>query len=251
MEKRVAIVTGASRGLGREIARQFLEKGYHVVANYYQTPSGAQSLAAEFGVDNVLPVQADVRDKAAMTRLHEAALQKFGRVDVLVHNALINFRFDPTKQLDLENIGWENYLAQMEGSVKGALNLLQTNLASLKKQNHPRFIAIGTNLFQSPVVPYHEYTTGKGALLAFVRNAAAELGKYGITCNMVSGGLLKTTDASAVTTPEVFDLIAATTSLKRVTTPADLAAAVCFLAEPAAQGISGQNIVVDSGQTFN
>lgn len=84
-----------------------------------------------------------------------------------------------------------------------------------------------------------------------MRNCVAELGKFGITCNMVSGGLLKTTDASSVTTPEVFDLIAQVTALKRVTTPSDLAETVCFLAGKESKGISGQNIVIDSGQTFN
>ena len=251
MKNAVAIVTGASRGLGHEIARQLVQKNYHVVANYYNTPSGAQQLVDEFGANRVIAVKADVRNKEEMAHLHEETIKAFGQVDVIIHNALINFKFDPTKQLDLAHISWENYLTQLEGSVQGALNLLQTNLESLKKSENPRFIAIGTNLFQSPVVPYHEYTTGKGALLGFMRNCAAELGKFGITCNMVSGGLLKTTDASSVTTPEVFDLIAQVTALKRVTTPSDLAEMVCFLAGKESKGISGQNIVVDSGQTFN
>lgn len=251
MKNAVAIVTGASRGLGFEIARELLLKNYKVVANYYKTPKGAKKLVEEFGSENVLTCYADVRNKNDMEKLHEETIKKFGCVDVIIHNALINFKFDPIKQLNLEKISWENYLTQLEGSVKGALNLLQTNLESLKKSKRARFIAIGTNLFQSPVVPYHEYTTGKGALLGFMRNCATELGKYGITCNMVSGGLLKTTDASSATSKEVFDLISQVTALKRVTTPNDLAKMVCFLASEESRGITAQNIVVDSGQTFN
>lgn len=251
MKNAVAVVTGASRGLGFEIARELLKENYKVVANYYKTPEGAKRLVDEFGKENVITVKADVRNKDEMQNLHNEAIKSFGQVDVIIHNALIDFKFDPIKQLDLSHITWENYLKQLEGSVKGALNLLQTNLESLKKSERARFISIGTNLFQSPVVPYHEYTTGKGALIGFMRNCAAELGKYGIACNMVSGGLLKTTDASSVTTPEVFNLIAQTTALKRVTTPTDLAKTVCFLASEGSKGISGQNIVVDSGQTFN
>src|SRR5690625_7597839 len=79
-------------------------------------------------------------------------------------------------------------------------------------------ISIGTNLYQNPVVPYHEYTTAKAGLIGFTRNIAAELGQYGIRANIVSGGLLRTTNASAVTTPEVFELIAQSTPLKKVTT---------------------------------
>src|SRR5690625_2799104 len=112
-------------------------------------------------------------------------------------------------------------------------------------------ISIGTNLYQNPVVPYHEYTTAKAGLIGFTRNIAAELGEYGINANVVSGGLLKTTDASAVTTQEVFDLIAQSTPLRKVTTPQDVANMVAFLASEEADGITGQNITVDGGLTMN
>ena len=100
-------------------------------------------------------------------------------------------------------------------------------------------------------MPYHQYTTAKAGLIGFTRNIAAELGQYGINANVVSGGLLKTTDASAVTTPEVFDAIASTTPLGKVTTPQDVANMVVFLASAKADGITGQNITVDGGLTMN
>lgn len=80
---------------------------------------------------------------------------------------------------------------------------------------------------------------------------AAELGEYGIDVNVVSGGLLKTTAASEVTTPEVFKMIAQSTPLRKVTTPEDVAKMVAFLGSPAATGITGQNITVDGGLTMN
>ena len=110
-----------------------------------------------------------------------------------------------------------------------------------------RFIAIGSNLVQNPVVPYHDYTTGKAALLGFVRNMAAELGPDGITVNMVSGGLLDTTDASAATSDEVFDIIRNSTPLRAVTRPEDVAAAVLFFASPWARAVTGQNLIVYGG----
>src|SRR3546814_10864351 len=81
-----------------------------------------------------------------------------------------------------------------------------------------RVINVGTNLFQNPVVPYHDYTAAKAALLSMTRTLSHDLGPDGITVNMVSGGLLRTTDASAATPEAVFDLIAASTPLRRVTT---------------------------------
>ena len=101
------------------------------------------------------------------------------------------------------------------------------------------------------MVPYHDYTAAKGALLALTRTAAKEWGPHGIRVNMVSGGLLRSTDASAATPAAVFDLIAAQTPLLRVTTPEEMADAVVLLLSPLARGVTGQNLVVDGGLVMN
>ncbi|MCK9516941.1 MAG: SDR family oxidoreductase, partial [Ottowia sp.] len=98
-----------------------------------------------------------------------------------------------------------------------------------------------------PVVPYHDYTAAKAALLSLTRTLSADLGPEGITVNMVSGGLLRTTDASAATPEAVFDMIAENTPLRRVTTPAEFADAVLFFASPWARAVTGQNLIVDGG----
>ena len=122
---------------------------------------------------------------------------------------------------------------------------------AMAQQKFGRFINIGTNLFQNPVVPYHDYTAIKASLLALTRTTAAELGPHGITVNMVSGGLLRTTDASAATPDAVFDYIAQSTPLRSVTTPEEMADAVLFFASPWARAVTGQNMVVDGGLVFN
>jgi len=103
------------------------------------------------------------------------------------------------------------------------------------------------DLVQNPVVPYHDYTAAKAALLAFTRTLSHELGADGITVNMVSGGLLRTTDASAATPDAVFDMIAAGTPLREVTTPEQFADAVLFFASPWSRAVTGQNLIVDGG----
>jgi 3-oxoacyl-[acyl-carrier protein] reductase len=103
---------------------------------------------------------------------------------------------------------------------------------------------------QNPVVPYHDYTAAKGALPAFTRTAAKELGPMGVTVNMVSGGLLRTTDASRATPEAVFDIVAGQTPLGRVTTPEDMADAVLFFAFPWSRAVTGQNLIVDGGLVF-
>ncbi|MGO3726422.1 SDR family oxidoreductase, partial [Staphylococcus carnosus] len=147
----------------------------------------------------------------------------------VVNNALVGFKFDPTAQKAFPDMSWEDYQQQIDGTLKAAFNVVQSVVPQFIEHQSGSIVSIGTNLYQNPVVPYHEYTTAKAALIGFTRNIAAELGQYGITANVVSGGLLKTTDASAVTTPEVFDLIAQSTPLKKVTTPKDVANTVAYL----------------------
>lgn len=250
-EKSVVLVTGASRGLGSTIAKNFGKKGYYVIVNYFKSEEKAKEVVAEIGADRAIAIKADVRNKDEVESMVKQAISRFGKIDVAVSNALVNFEFNPITQEKVDEMSWENYQEQFEGSVKSSLNVVQAVLPSMKKNNYGRIITIGTNLFQNPVVPYHQYTTGKAALLGFTRNMAKELGDLGITVNMVSGGLLQTTDASKVTTPEVFQLIANTSALNRVTHPEDVAEMVGFLGTEASRGVTGQNITVDSGLTMN
>ena len=134
-----------------------------------------------------------------------------------------------------------------EGSVRGALNTVQAALPGMRANGYGRVINVGTNLFQNPVVPYHDYTAAKAALLSLTRTLAGDLGPDGITVNMLSGGLLRTTHASAATPEAVFDYIAANTPLRSVTTPTEFADAVLFFASPWSRAVTGQNLVVDGG----
>jgi 3-oxoacyl-[acyl-carrier protein] reductase len=134
--------------------------------------------------------------------------------------------------------------------VGGALTCLQALRPHFAAQGFGRVVTIGTNLVQNPVVPYHDYTAAKGALLALTRTAAKELGPLGVTVNMVSGGLLRATDASAATPEAVFDIVASQTPLGRVTTPDEMADAVLFFASPWARAVTGQNLIVDGGLVF-
>ena len=136
---------------------------------------------------------------------------------------------------------------QLLGALKGALHTLQAALAGMRAAGFGRIVNVGTNLFQNPVVPYHDYTAAKAALLSLTRTASQDLGPDGITVNMLSGGLLRTTDASAATPEFVFDLIAGSTPLRRVTTPDEFADAVLFFLSPWGRAITGQNLIVDGG----
>ena len=248
---KTVLVTGSSRGLGAVIARTLVEKGYRVIINYYNSQQLAEELVAELGLENAVAIKADVRNSEEVKQMIQEGTDKFGQIDAVVNNALVNFKFDPIAQKAFGDLSWEDYQQQIDGTLKAAFNVIQGVLPQFTERKDGTIVSIGTNLYQNPVVPYHEYTTAKAGLIGFTRNIAAELGAEGIRANVVSGGLLKMTDASSVTTPEVFDLIAQSTPLRQVTTPQDVANMVAFLVSDEAKGITGQNITVDGGLTMN
>ncbi|MDK9849569.1 3-oxoacyl-ACP reductase [Staphylococcus equorum] len=245
------LVTGSSRGLGATIAKTLSQQGYNIIINYYKNKSLAEDLVSDIGSDHAIAIQADVTNRNDIDHLIEQATQYFGKIDVVINNALVGFKFDPTQQKSFTDLAWDDYQQQIDGTLKAAFNVTQSVMPQFLERQQGIIISIGTTLYQNPVVPYHEYTTAKAGLIGFTRNIAAELGKFGIRANVVSGGLLKTTDASATTTSEVFDMIAQTTPLKRVTSPQDIANMVAYLASEQANGITGQNFTVDGGLTMN
>lgn len=241
------LVTGGARGLGASISLALSREGAGVVINYYRSEAQAVALAKELG-PRAIAVQADITDVEQVSRLFSQVQAQTGEPIVsVVNNALVDFRFDGEARPKIGEIGWSHFQKQLEGSLKGALNTIQTALPAMKKTGYGRIVNIGTNLFQNPVVPYHDYTAAKAALLSLTRTAANDLGPDGITVNMVSGGLLRTTDASAATPEAVFDFIAGLTPLRRVTTPDEFADAVLFFLSPWSRAVTGQNLIVDGG----
>lgn len=247
ISEQVVLVTGGARGLGRRIAEAFLAEGARVVVNYHSSQAAAEELAAAHP-GRAVAVQADVRDRAQVDALIARAAHEFGApVTTVVNNALVDFSFDGDARPKAEDIPYRRFAEQFEGAVGGALNVVQAALPGFEQAGFGRVINIGTNLVQHPVVPYHDYNASKAALLSLTRTLAKDLGGRKVTVNMVSGGLLRTTDASAATPEEVFDGIAAGTPLGSATTPEELADAVLFFASPWSRAVTGQNLVVDGG----
>ena len=249
ISEQTVIITGAGRGLGAAIAAAFAREGAKVAINYRNSRIEAEALAASLG-DRARAFQADVRDSEAVKRMVAEVKDTLGAPTTVVHNALTDFSFNGDARSKLDQLTWGEMTSQLDTAVKGALNLIQAARPDMATAGFGRIITIGTNLFQNPVVPYHDYTAAKGALLSLTRTAAAELGPSGITVNMVSGGLLRTTEASSATPDAVFDLIAANTPLRQVTTPEEMADAVLFFASPWARAVTGQNLIVDGGLVF-
>ena len=248
---KLVLVSGAGRGLGASIAESFVNSGYKVAINYFNSSKEAEDLSRKLG-DSVQAFKADIRDENEILNMYKEINSHFSSYpDILVNNAMANYVFNGDLRKKAEDISWKEIQDHLDVTIKGSLNLIQALAPKMKDKKFGRIINIGTNLVQNPVVPYHDYTIAKGGLLALTRTFAKDLGQFGITVNMVSGGLLKVTDASAATPDEVFEAIAQMTPLQKVTTVQDLADAVVFFASDASRAITGQNLTVDGGLTFN
>ena len=245
----IVLVSGAGRGLGAAIAAAFAREGARVAINYRHSKDQAEALAARLG-ERTLAVAGDVRDASAVRAMVARISAVWDAPTTLVHNALADYRFNGEARDTLDTLTARALNAQFDTAVNGALKLIQALSPGMAARGFGRIVTLGSNLVQNPVVPYHDYTAAKAALLALTRTAAAELGPQGITVNMVSGGLLRVTDASAATPDAVFAMIADSTPLRSVTTPEEAADAVLFFASPWARAVTGQNLIVDGGLVF-
>ncbi|MEM9794420.1 MAG: 3-oxoacyl-ACP reductase [Pseudomonadota bacterium] len=249
LSDQTVLVTGAGRGLGAAIASAFAREGAQVAINFRNSRNEAETLAASLG-EKTIAVQGDVRDKDSVNTMVSEIGTRLGPLTTVVHNALADYSFNGDARDTIDSLSAAAMLDQHNTAVLGALNVIQAVTSGMEAKGFGRIVTIGTNLVQNPVVPYHDYTSAKAALLALTRTAAAELGPKGITVNMVSGGLLRTTDASAGTPDAVFDLIAGSTPMRSVTTPEEAADTVLFFASPWARAVTGQNLIVDGGLVF-
>lgn len=181
--------------------------------------------------------------------LFQEAAAYFGKqITTVVNNILPGkFKFNGDQRKGIEQIEYKDFDVHLRGYIQGTLNTTKAALPGFKAAGYGRIINIGSNLVHNPVVPYLDYTTGKAALLGLTRTLAKDLGKYGVTVNLVSGGLLQTTDASKATPETVFDTIAASTPLGKCTTPEEVADTVLFFASPWSRGVTGQELIVDGG----
>jgi 3-oxoacyl-[acyl-carrier protein] reductase len=243
----IVLVTGGARGLGLAITQALLAEGARVVVNYHSSQQQAEQLAQQYPAQ-VFIYHADVTQADQVRALFAAAKTHFGEaIHAVINNALIQFEFNGDARPKVETLTWDMLQQQFSGAVQAALNTTQAALDDMKQAGFGRIVNIGTNLVQNPVVPYHDYTAAKAALLAFTRTTAQDLGEYGINVNMLSGGLLQTTDASKATPDFVFDLIAQSTPLRRVITPEEFATAILMFLSPYSRAVTGQNLIVDGG----
>jgi 3-oxoacyl-[acyl-carrier protein] reductase len=246
---KVVLVTGSGRGIGAAIARAFAAEGATVVVNYLSNDAAAADVVADckrLGGD-AWAVKADVGSPEAVERMVSDALEEAGRIDVLVNNAFRTYSFDPEQRKLFGDLAWADYQAQFDGAVGTAYHVCKAVLPHFRRRAQGSIVNIVTDLVEHPLVPYHDYTTAKSALVGFSRNLAAELGPLGVRVNCVAPGLVYPTEASEATRAQFRESIIAATPLRRIARPEDIAGPVLFLASDWSGFMTGQVLFVDGG----
>jgi 3-oxoacyl-[acyl-carrier protein] reductase len=243
LKDKVAIVTGASRGIGAASAKALAHHGATVVINYIKSKDKADELLNEIkkAGGKGMVFQADVRDRGAVNSMVESTLKEFGKIDVLVNNANINFPIRPFIELT-----WDQLEAKILGEMMALYNCSQAVLKDMLNKKSGKLIFVSSSLSRFPGFGFSAHAAAKSAMDSLAKVMAMELGPSGITVNVVGPGLT-ITDATAGQPKEVHEQVAAITPLRRLGMPDDIAGVVLFLASSLSDYLNGEYIPVTGG----
>lgn len=241
----VVVVTGASRGIGRGIANLFSEEGAKVVlVGRDESQLKIVKTSIESNEGDAIFIKADVSDPKDMERMINEALAHYGRVDILCHNAGIY------PQARLENMTLEEWQKVIDINLTGTFLAVRSCIPIMKIQGGGKIVITSSISGPQTALPgYSHYTASKGGISGFIRTAAVELAKYKININAVEPGNIMTEGLDATGFEHINNMIRAI-PLGRLGTPEDVAHAILFLASKEASYITGQNLIIDGGQTL-
>jgi 3-oxoacyl-[acyl-carrier protein] reductase len=240
---RVALVTGGSRGIGAAIALAFAREGCDVAAVHKDDREGARGTEAAVRAlgRRFLAFDADVADFAEAQRVVGETRDALGRLDALVCNAGVTRDRTLLKMTEAE---WD---AVIETNLKGAFNYIRAAAPLFKEAGAGKIVAIASINGLRGKFGQANYAASKAGLIALVKTAARELGRYGVRANAVAPGLVRTEMARKLP-PEFVQAAERESALGRIAEPEEVASVVVFLCSDAARHVTGQCVVVDGGQ---
>ncbi|MGW1678645.1 SDR family NAD(P)-dependent oxidoreductase [Saccharopolyspora sp. NPDC002376] len=245
VQQRVALITGASRGIGEAVARLLASRGMGVVVNYRSSRDEAHDVVASIRSTGgrAMAVQADVRDESDVLGMVERVRAAMGGVEVLVHNALIPYAIK-----SFDEISWDELGGKLEQEMRAAFLMTKAVVPGMAEGGYGRIVYLGTVLSRRPREGMIALGTAKAALSQFARFVAQELGPRGITVNVVAPGPVgETAIADAALSQELEQRQAAQTALGRIASPEDVARAVAFYAGDDSGFITGTTAPVNGG----
>ena len=248
---RVALITGASRGIGRSIAERFAEEG----ADLFLVATGTAQLAEAKAAADAAGVRAiahatDVSDRAAVEAMFAAALAAFGRIDVLVNNAGVY------KAAPITDYSFEDFDRVMQVNVYGAFHVMQLALSHMKPRRAGKVINIASTAGKGGSMNQAAYNASKHALIGLTRCAALEMGPHQVNVNAICPGFVQTdmldefrshSDILGVPFEKVLEGALARAPLKRFLQPREVADLAVYMASAESDGMTGQSIAIDGG----
>jgi len=242
LQGRAALVTGASKGVGKGIALELAAAGCNVAVNYHSDAAGAaQTVAAIEALGrHAFAIGAGVADSAAVARMFETTLSKLGRLDILVNNAGVQTW---KALLELEENEWDRVI---ETNLKGCFLCTKEAARRMKELGSGSIINIGSGCNKLAFPHLVDYTASKGGIEMFTKVAACELGRHGIRVNCVAPGAIEI-ERTKLEAGDYAATWAKLTPLGRVGTPADIGRAVVYFASPMSDFVTGQTLWVDGG----
>ena len=245
LERKVALITGGSRGIGAATVRLFVSAGAKVVFNYLHAAAEAEKLVSEWGAGACHAVQADLTRTATAEPLVRAAVERFGALDVLV----VNHGIWPPTDTPIDEMSDEQWRTTVAVNLDSAFALVKHSVAQMKRQKRGgRIVMISSTAGQRGEAGHADYAATKGALISMVKGLSTELAPFGIYVNCVAPGWIGTDmSAEALEDPQRRQKIHDTIPLGRVGTPEEIAGPILFLCTPHAGFITGEIFNVNGG----
>lgn len=245
---RVALITGASRGIGAATARILAERGFRAVVNHRSSAPEAEAVVADItsGGGEAIAIRADVTNPGDISAMADEITQRWGGVDVLVHNALIPFAV--TSFADLT---WEQLGGKVNAELHAAYMLTKATVPGMISRGHGRLIYLTTGLSRRPRDGMIALGTAKAALDQFVRYIALELAPHGITANLVAPATVSGTTVTQQLTSERMRELGEAAPMGRLVTPEEVAHTIAFLASEDSGFTTGHYLPVNGGLSMD
>jgi NAD(P)-dependent dehydrogenase (short-subunit alcohol dehydrogenase family) len=250
LDGRVAIVTGGAKGIGRHYSQALAAEGARLmIADIDDGAEVADEIARAHGANSVASAVTDVSDEAAVKALVGKTVERFGKIDVLVNNAALFAPLRETKCADIDVALWDRVMAI---NLRGPFLMVKHVAPHMMAQGYGKIINIGSGSIFHGIPWMLHYVTSKGGILAMTRVLALELGEHGIRVNTLSPGLTMSETLMAENPGHIAtarDRVVAGRSLKRDQQPQDLLGALVFLASADSDFMTGQNVLIDGGNS--
>lgn len=244
-ERKVAFITGGTRGIGKEVALKFAENGYDIVINYVSDRTDVEKLKKELEEKNIkaLILKADVTNREQIEELAKQAIEEFGRIDVLVNNAGI------TKDNLLIRMSEEEFDKVIEVNLKGTYIVTKVVTKYMMKKRAGSIINLSSVVGVSGNAGQVNYSASKAGIIGFTKSIAKELSSRNIRANAVAPGFIET-DMTAVLSDNIKENIHNQIPLKRMGTAKEVASLIYFLGSEESSYITGQVINIDGGMVM-